>query len=582
MMRLLIRKTIVGLSYGFYLISAVLGIIYFVFWMPFVHELENRHTPKANWLEPVEHVDAQVLKRLGRLSTKKASSFVHFRREKGPGIRRVCAFGDSFTYGNEVAEADDFPSILQDLFERRGHLDIQVLNFGSGWYGFHQSYMMWESVGSHFDCDYVLLGPSGFHPQRDTSFNHTDLLDPYYLHSRFVLEDGGLRLVDVDGNTHAERFSRYFTFFPQWKYLRYDRNPPAILQSMLPEGRTISNPFYYYRGSASEEALETYRRLLRRLAKRASSVVLAHVRTENVELGRSLGIDNLVAVKQVRVMRFPYLAPLDHNSAMGNRILAEQFFAHLVASARGRFDVLVSRDPEPGLEVDGVASARPLSSFERIEIRIDDRPIGRFTLKRRWWKNLHPKEDQIDTLVAIKNPDTPLVDAFFFPISAPPPHNARLVLRVVRGGEIETHVLGRIRWLDPRVRIGSVEVPGIRYKESDREFGIYFKGNDVVLLDALPADGARFELSIGDERLLQGRRRDNDIIFEKGNALIYHLRASEGQGVDVDTLNSFGHFDLVLSHEQDGDLHVPVGVWEKRSIAVPVPERIVTTPIAGP
>ena len=57
-MRSPIRKTIKWLSYGVYLIAAVLGMIYFVFWMPFVHELENRRAPKADWLEPVEHVDA--------------------------------------------------------------------------------------------------------------------------------------------------------------------------------------------------------------------------------------------------------------------------------------------------------------------------------------------------------------------------------------------------------------------------------------------------------------------------------------------------------------------------------------------
>ena len=55
---------------------------------------------------------------------------------------------------------------------------------------------------------------------------------------------------------------------------KFVRNPPAILQSMLPEDRTLSNPFYYYSGSEWEEALKTYGFLLRDLAERAPNIVL--------------------------------------------------------------------------------------------------------------------------------------------------------------------------------------------------------------------------------------------------------------------------------------------------------------------
>lgn len=257
-MRSLIRKSINVLSYGVYLIAVVLALIYLVFWMPFVNDLETQRAPKDKRHKAAAYIDSAVLNRLGSLGTEKQSSFVNFAKERDPDIRRVCAFGDSYTYGYEVAEDDDFPSILQDLFQRRGYTNIQVLNFGNIWHGFHQAYLMWDLVGSQFDCEYVILGPEGFQPDRDTRFNHTNLLDPYYLHARFVLEDGGLRLIDVTGETHKERFSNYFSFFPRWEYLRYDCNPPAILQSMLIGGHTIANPFYYYRGSEEEEALKTY------------------------------------------------------------------------------------------------------------------------------------------------------------------------------------------------------------------------------------------------------------------------------------------------------------------------------------
>ncbi len=581
-MRSPIRKAINVLSYGVYLIAAVLVMIYVVFWTPFVDDLETRRAPKDERHKAVTHISSAVLNRLGSLGTEKKSSFVNFSKVKEPGIRRVCAFGDSYTYGYEVAEDDDFPTILQDLFERRGYTHIQVLNFGNIWYGFHQAYLIWDLVGSHFDCDYVILGPESFQPNRDTRFNHTNMKEPYYLHSRFVLEDGGLRLIDVVGDTHEERFSNYFSFFPRWEYLRYDRNPPAIVQSMLIEGRTISNPFYYYRGSEEEEALKTYGLLLRRLAERAPNIVLAHDRSEIIELGKSLEIDNLVVAATLRQRRFPYWAPDAHNSAMGNRIVAEQFFTHLVAGTGGQLTVLASFDTDPETAMIGMTTAPALSTFKRIEVRIGDQPVGRFTSTRQRKDYRHFQDDEIDALIAIRSPDTPLVDAFFFPLGRAIDRDAPLILRVVREGETETHVLGRIRWLDPRVRIGSVAVQGLRYKRGYYENNLYFGGNDTVPLDALPAGGARFELSIGGEQLIQGNRRKNVIKFDQGDAEIYILRSAEGQGVDVDTLGSRGTYDLVLIDERDGEQRVPFGAWEKRSATVPTPNHAITDPIVRP
>jgi len=222
------KKIRSALFYLVYLISFVLVVIYLFFWRPFVNELRETRKPKSNEIATSKHVDSTIIKRLGHLRAKKRSSFVHFSQED-EGAIRVCAFGDSFTYGYEVDESHDYPSILQNLLSRRGIENVEVINFGSSAHGFHQAYMMWDSVGRNFACDYILLGPSCFQERRDTTFNHTDLDSPYYLHSRYVLEDGDVRRVDVLGDTHEERFDHYFRFIPHLRYLRYDRNPPADL-----------------------------------------------------------------------------------------------------------------------------------------------------------------------------------------------------------------------------------------------------------------------------------------------------------------------------------------------------------------
>ncbi len=219
-----------SLFYFMYLISVVLVAIYFVFWRPFVTELRDRRKPDSNEMATAKHVGSAVVKRLGHVRTERRSSFVHFSQRKDEGNLRVCAFGDSHTYGDEVGESEDYPSILQGLFSSGSTENVEVLNFGSSAHGFHQAYLMWDLVGRNFDCGYVLLGPSSFQTERDITFNHTGLQSPYYLHSRYVLEKGDVRRVDVLGDTHEERFDHYYRFVPHWRYLRYDSNPPAMLQ----------------------------------------------------------------------------------------------------------------------------------------------------------------------------------------------------------------------------------------------------------------------------------------------------------------------------------------------------------------
>ena len=83
--------------------------------------------------------------------------------------------------------------------------------------------------------------------------------------------------------------------------LGYDRNPPALITSLLPRGRTIKNFFYYYDGSITEEAHEIYKILLNKFSENNVQVVLGHMDDRMVRIGEQVDKENFVAVK------FPYL-----------------------------------------------------------------------------------------------------------------------------------------------------------------------------------------------------------------------------------------------------------------------------------
>lgn len=69
-----------------------------------------------------------------------------------PGVERIVAVGDSFTFGNGVEVHQTFPSLL----ERR--LAAEAINLGVPGYGVDQQLLMLESRGLGFQPDVVLLG----------------------------------------------------------------------------------------------------------------------------------------------------------------------------------------------------------------------------------------------------------------------------------------------------------------------------------------------------------------------------------------------------------------------------------------
>lgn len=68
-----------------------------------------------------------------------------------PGARRILAFGDSFTHGDEVGDGSTWPALLDE-----GSADLEVQNYGVPGYGPDQALLRYQ--GSDEDADLVILG----------------------------------------------------------------------------------------------------------------------------------------------------------------------------------------------------------------------------------------------------------------------------------------------------------------------------------------------------------------------------------------------------------------------------------------
>lgn len=111
-----------------------------------------------------------------------------------PGITRIAAFGDSFTFGFQVA--------LGETWEKQvsaSDASVEVLNYGVAGYGLDQGYLRYEATGKDYHPKIVLIGYMSENLNRDVN-----VYRPFYVRAssplfqakpRYRIRDGHLELL---------------------------------------------------------------------------------------------------------------------------------------------------------------------------------------------------------------------------------------------------------------------------------------------------------------------------------------------------------------------------------------------------
>lgn len=114
------------------------------------------------------------------------------------GRLRIAIFGDSYTHGDQVTYPRTWGRQLEALLRARD-IDAEVLNFGVGAYGMDQAYLRWRSQGRDYSPAVVVFGFTPIDIPRNLKIFrilHSRRTDIPFSKPRFVLENGGLRLVN--------------------------------------------------------------------------------------------------------------------------------------------------------------------------------------------------------------------------------------------------------------------------------------------------------------------------------------------------------------------------------------------------
>lgn len=77
--------------------------------------------------------------------------------QKPPGVFRIVVIGDSITFGNRLAPDENYPAVLEFLYQQSGK-SVEVLNLALGGYDTLQEVATLADIGLSFDPDLVILG----------------------------------------------------------------------------------------------------------------------------------------------------------------------------------------------------------------------------------------------------------------------------------------------------------------------------------------------------------------------------------------------------------------------------------------
>jgi hypothetical protein len=465
------RRRILGFAAR---VLAILILADFGLYLLHLGVLRSRMSFDNQGLLLVSCVDEATLALTGKSQPSgKPSAVCNFPEAKPPGGYRIGCFGDSFTYSFEVEDGLDFPALLGRLFRDQGLGQVEVLNFGNDWFGFHQARMLFDRLGPRFGLDAAVFGPQSSYDDRDTTFCHSERDAPSFIHARYVLDGEGVRLVEPPGGIdYRRRFYHYNSFVPHGWALRYDRRPPAFLRALLPERlrERVANPFYYLSPAERRDEVPTlYARLLATMPAETRVVVGLYDGSFVERLVRN--VPERVALETLTERgQFPYKSAGYHNSPTGNLLLAT-WYHNLLGLGEPLTPVLIeTAELEPAGPV-GAAST-PLHAFEGVAVALDGQRVGGFVdmvpafmaesisheQQEAWQRGaIDPGLLQglgASSLLALVPPESGLVDAAFLPLSGPLEDGDELGLRC----DGQERALATVRLVTPH--IGRVELPG--------------------------------------------------------------------------------------------------------------------------
>lgn len=247
------------------------------------------------------------------------------RTAPGENSRRICALGDSFTFGFGVRGEDAYPEVLQRLFEQDGRArDIEVLNMGVGGYSSADEALVLRYKAMPLSPDLVTVG---------YFFNDPETLPVYPLQAAFAPVKAWQHSTLLRRIARAVRLQQIRTLGggDYFRYLAAPEGPawPALLQAFRDMGAAT-------RPSGIPVVVLIFPETLTEAWKRYA---YADLHDQVARAARSAGLEvvDLLGAFQAYPPRRLHVSPEDrHPSAFAHRVAAQTLHAYLMENHAAR------------------------------------------------------------------------------------------------------------------------------------------------------------------------------------------------------------------------------------------------------
>jgi hypothetical protein len=129
-------------------------------------------------------------------------------KEPDKSILRILAVGDSFTFGMDVGEHENFPYMLGKQIPH-----AEVLNMGVPGYGIDQAYLKYRSFGQSYRPDVIIFGVYV------SDYERSSVTFTFYAKPKFTVTDGQLMLSNQPVPTLQESLKRIDASLAEKVYL---------------------------------------------------------------------------------------------------------------------------------------------------------------------------------------------------------------------------------------------------------------------------------------------------------------------------------------------------------------------------
>lgn len=564
------RTLIQTVLYLTYIVVIILLVWYgmFVFYRYKVFSSATGDTKK------VEHlISDEMIRKVGFIPNRRSSSFLNYNKAKPEGIFRIGVFGDSFTNGSEVKDGYDYPALLEKELRSSGYLNVEVLNFGVGFHGFTQSYLIWEAYAGIYELDCIVVGPTAFREEREQTFNHAFVLynamgrtagryELEYFRARFIVENSDLKLKELPGATREEQLKTYWNFIPSFESLKYDKFAPVSLAaplSLIKKRKLIRNPFYY-RSDIEEEQIFIWKKLLAKTASKRYPVFVIDYDSKKIQSLKDKMIDNLFLDSIAEYRSFLDLVLDTHNSAYSNSLIAKQLKGYLTGETKVVFERLLVENSEKSYSL---KSEIELNNLKRISFKIGESEYANmYNTEINYFRDCcsnyecEPKDSIFEikgkTLIGFSGIDSFFLDqpiiSLDYDIDQKPLVELKSLFKK-HSLDVEKVIEGFPLWV----------VKGHRYYYTfyENTFAFYnkygFKKFENVYLE------------IDGKKIMKGRvdTKGDMIIFEQLKGYMYKAASDGRRLLDIEKLSDQGQLIMKLYVKNGRDKELPLGLWKK-------------------